>query len=172
MGNCQVAEAATVVIQHPGGRTERLYWPTTAEEVIKCNPGHHVALIITDCSIAQENQDRTIRAPCCARVRLLKPNHMLLTGQVYRLITDQEATRVLNARKHKLRRRQHELIKKQQEIEFTRADQSSENREERDQETSQDRRQHKRAASSSGARSTRQWHPALHSIEEDGLLSE
>ncbi|KAJ6817757.1 uncharacterized protein M6B38_409010 [Iris pallida] len=160
MGNCQVAEAATVVIQHPGGRTERLYWPTTAEEVIKCYPGHHVALII------QENQDCAIRAPCCARVRLLKPNHMLLTGQVYRLITDQEATRVLEARKHKLRRRQHELIKKQQEIELTRADESNELREERDQETSQDRRQHK------SARSARQWQPALGSIEEDGLLSE
>lgn len=45
MGNCQAAEAATVVVQHPGGRVERLYWATTAAEVMRANPGHYVALV-------------------------------------------------------------------------------------------------------------------------------
>ncbi|VAI17829.1 unnamed protein product [Triticum turgidum subsp. durum] len=35
MGNCQAAEAAEVIIQHPGGKVERLYWPTPAAEVMK-----------------------------------------------------------------------------------------------------------------------------------------
>ena len=47
MGNCQAADAAAVVIQHPGdGKVERLHWPTTAADVMRRNPGHYVALVI------------------------------------------------------------------------------------------------------------------------------
>ncbi|RCV31095.1 hypothetical protein SETIT_6G149400v2 [Setaria italica] len=46
MGNCQAAEAAAVVIQHPGGKVERLYGPATAGEVMRSNPGHYVALVV------------------------------------------------------------------------------------------------------------------------------
>ncbi|CAN1191331.1 hypothetical protein LINPERPRIM_LOCUS39644 [Linum perenne] len=64
MGNCQAAEAATVVIQHPPGnnntkRVDMIYWPISAHEVMNSNPGHY----------------------------LLKPDDTLLIGQVYRLIS-------------------------------------------------------------------------------------
>lgn len=102
MGNCQAAEISAVVIQHPGGKIDRLYWPTTAEEVMKSNPGHHVALV-TLCIAQAKQQDGTgdgggggggshVRF---TRVRLLKPKDMLLIGQVYRLITSQGPTRML-----------------------------------------------------------------------------
>ncbi|KAF7006456.1 hypothetical protein CFC21_021498 [Triticum aestivum] len=40
MGNCQAADAAAVVIQHPGdAKVERLHWPTTAADVMRRNPG-------------------------------------------------------------------------------------------------------------------------------------
>jgi hypothetical protein len=42
MGNCQ---AATVLVQHPGGRVQRLYWTTSATEVMHANPGHYVTLV-------------------------------------------------------------------------------------------------------------------------------
>ncbi|RXI07029.1 hypothetical protein DVH24_026165 [Malus domestica] len=41
MGNCQAAEAATVVIQHPGNnKIERIYWSVGAHEVMTSNLGH------------------------------------------------------------------------------------------------------------------------------------
>ncbi|CAL9130017.1 unnamed protein product, partial [Musa textilis] len=85
MGNCQASEVATVVIQHPGGRVERLYWPTSAADVMKTNPGYHVALV--SLYVSEEKQDGNgVRF---TRVKLLKPKDMLLLGQVYRLITSQ-----------------------------------------------------------------------------------
>nr|CAD1826801.1 unnamed protein product [Ananas comosus var. bracteatus] len=97
MGNCQAAEAATVVIEQPGGG----------------NPGHHVALV-TLCR-AEERPDGagSVRV---TRVKLLKPTDLLLIGQVYRLITTQEVTRALKARKYeKMKKAQSELAKQQQQ---------------------------------------------------------
>ncbi|XP_023529445.1 uncharacterized protein LOC111792303 [Cucurbita pepo subsp. pepo] len=47
MGNCQAIDAATLVIQHPSGKVDKLYWPVTAREIMKMNPGHYVALLIS-----------------------------------------------------------------------------------------------------------------------------
>ncbi|KAG8049696.1 hypothetical protein GUJ93_ZPchr0009g2383 [Zizania palustris] len=105
MGNCQAAEAATVVIQHPGGKVQRLYGPaTTAADVMRTNPGHYVALVILRVSA-----DKDAAAPAgdakITRVKLLKPKDALLLGQVYRLITSQEVTKALRARKNEKMRR-------------------------------------------------------------------
>jgi PADRE domain len=91
MGNCQAAEAATVIIQHQGGKVERLYWPTTAADVMKTNPGHYVALVILCVSDKEKRQEAGADrgGPKVTRVKLLKPKDMLLLGQVYRLITSQ-----------------------------------------------------------------------------------
>jgi hypothetical protein len=90
MGNCQAAEAAAAVVQHPGGRVERLYWATSAAEVMRANPGHYVALVtLRVAEERHENADgtgarRTVRL---TRLKLLKPKETLLLGNVYRLIT-------------------------------------------------------------------------------------
>ncbi|KAL2935969.1 hypothetical protein RDABS01_019087 [Bienertia sinuspersici] len=47
MGNCQAIDAATLVIQHPNGKVEKMYWSVPASEIMKLNPGHYVALLIT-----------------------------------------------------------------------------------------------------------------------------
>ena len=99
MGNCQAAEAAAVIIQHPGGKVDRLYWSTTAAEVMRNNPGHYVALVIL--RVPADNKPAAAAAGDAAasagggggakitRVKLLKPKDTLLLGQVYRLITAQ-----------------------------------------------------------------------------------
>ncbi|KAJ0432706.1 hypothetical protein HanIR_Chr17g0862181 [Helianthus annuus] len=46
MGNCQAVDAAALVIQHPSGKIERMYWSVTVSQVMKMNPGHYVSLII------------------------------------------------------------------------------------------------------------------------------
>ncbi|KAM0835133.1 hypothetical protein ACQ4PT_063127 [Festuca glaucescens] len=102
MGNCHAAEAAAAVVQHPGGRVERLYWSTSAAEVMRANPGHYVALVtLRVAEERHENADgtgarRTVRL---TRVKLLKPKETLLLGHVYRLITSHEVTKAVQARK-------------------------------------------------------------------------
>jgi hypothetical protein len=111
MGNCQAAEAATVVVQHPGGRVQRLYWATSAAEVLRANPGHYVALVTHRDAAAdehkkqqpnkaeQEQKQRVVStAQRVTRVKLLKPRDTLLLGQAYRLITVAEVTKAMQAK--------------------------------------------------------------------------
>ena len=110
MGNCQAAEAATVVVQHPGGRVERLYWATSAAEVMRANPGHYVALV-TRRPGDEEAEGERRGAARVTRVKLLKPRDTLALGQAYRLITVAEVARALQAKKEdKTRRAQQQLV--------------------------------------------------------------
>ncbi|KAI9073434.1 hypothetical protein K1719_017347 [Acacia pycnantha] len=103
MGNCQAVDAAALVIQHPCGRIERLYWSVTASEIMKMNPGHYVSVIIPlplsedeQQQQSQQQQNKTVRF---TRVKLLRPNDTLNLGHAYRLITTQEVMKVLKAKK-------------------------------------------------------------------------
>ncbi|KAI9078058.1 hypothetical protein K1719_039983 [Acacia pycnantha] len=51
MGNCE----ATVVIQHPGNKIERIYWSVSTHQVMNSNPGHYVALVVTSPNLKFEN---------------------------------------------------------------------------------------------------------------------
>lgn len=97
MGNCQAVDAAVLVIQHPSGKIERLYWPIAASEVMRTNPGHYVSLIIplppqqddhnnNHQDHKNNNNNNTVRF---TRVKLLRPNETLNLGHAYRLITTQ-----------------------------------------------------------------------------------
>ncbi|KAG0471888.1 hypothetical protein HPP92_016434 [Vanilla planifolia] len=117
MGNCQANDAAVAVIQLADGRVERLYWPTTAEEVMRSHPGCYVAKVTLCIS-----GERPSGAPATAttsgvrftRVRLLRHKDILVYGQVYRLITSQEVAKALRERRQeKLRKAQSELGKQQ-----------------------------------------------------------
>ncbi|KAL5220037.1 hypothetical protein ABZP36_024750 [Zizania latifolia] len=117
MGNCQAAEAAAVVIQHPGGKVERLYWPATAADIMRRNPGHYVALVVlrvsaggggakADHPAAADAENGSGGAPPkITKIKLLKPKETLLLGQVYRLVTSQEVTKALQARRQEKMRR-------------------------------------------------------------------
>ncbi|XP_028774290.1 uncharacterized protein LOC114731319 isoform X1 [Neltuma alba] len=93
MGNCQAAEAATVVIQHPGNKIERIYWSVSAHQVMNSNPGHYVALVVTSPTLKSENG-----APL-KQLKLLRPDDTLLMGQVYRLISFEDVLKELSAKK-------------------------------------------------------------------------
>lgn len=103
MGNCQAAEEATVVVQHPGGRVERLYWATSAAEVMRANPGHYVALVTL--RVTEEEGQQRRGAVRLTRVKLLKPRDTLQLGHAYRLIAVDEVTRAVQARKEEKTRR-------------------------------------------------------------------
>ncbi|GAA0157052.1 hypothetical protein LIER_38394 [Lithospermum erythrorhizon] len=99
MGNCQAVDAAALVIQHPSGKIERLYWSVTANEVMKMNPGHYVSLIIPLPSNNEDNSENDNKSICFTRVKLLRPSDSLILGRAYRLVTTQEVEKVLRAKK-------------------------------------------------------------------------
>lgn len=170
MGNCQAAEAAAVIIQHPGGKVDRLYWSTTAAEVMRNNPGHYVALVIL--RVPADNKPAAAPAGDTAassgpggggakitRVKLLKPKDTLLLGQVYRLITAQEVTKAVRARKNEKMQRC-EAIRQQHE-QLRRGDGAHQSS------SSQDGKQDKDRHRGRG----RHWRPALQSISESASQS-
>ncbi|XP_048560403.1 uncharacterized protein LOC125540922 [Triticum urartu] len=118
MGNCQAAEAAAVVIQHPGdGKVERLHWPTTAADVMRRNPGHYVALVLLHHDSRGVDPDPAVPGggggARITKVKLLKPRDTLHLGQVYRLITSQEVSKAVQTRKQERMRGCDEAIEQE-----------------------------------------------------------
>ncbi|KAK3002504.1 hypothetical protein RJ639_021490 [Escallonia herrerae] len=94
MGNCQAAEAATVVIHHPkGNRVERIYWSVSARQVMASHPGHYVALVLSSPAARSENGTPV------KQLKLLRPDDTLLLGQVYHLISFEEVLKEFAAKK-------------------------------------------------------------------------
>ena len=93
MGNCQAAETATVLIQHPGGgRTERAYWALSAGAVMAANPGHYVAAVITVPQPGGAGDGAASAAAPVKHLKLLRPDDTLLLGRVYRLVSFEGTT--------------------------------------------------------------------------------
>ncbi|XP_010463826.1 PREDICTED: uncharacterized protein LOC104744463 [Camelina sativa] len=85
MGNCQAAEAATVLIHHPAeNKVERIYWSVTASDVMRSNPGHYVAVVVTSPTMKNE------KGSPLKQLKLLRPDDTLLIGHVYRLVSFEE----------------------------------------------------------------------------------
>ncbi|CAL9768700.1 unnamed protein product [Musa acuminata subsp. burmannicoides] len=119
MGNCQAAEAATVVIHHPGGKVERAYWSLSASQVMAANPGHYVAVIVDGYPsrlpppALQSSTSSSFRAyrSCSGsssaggaapvkHLKLLRPDDALHIGHVYRLISFEEVVREFAWKRH------------------------------------------------------------------------
>ncbi|GAU28705.1 hypothetical protein TSUD_216120 [Trifolium subterraneum] len=108
MGNCQAIDAATLVIQQPNGKIERFYSSINANQVMKMNPGHCVALLISTTIYPNKNiencpknnnSDTKTNPVRLTRIKLLKPTDDLLLGHVYRLIKTQEVMKGLREKK-------------------------------------------------------------------------
>lgn len=128
MGNCQAIDNATLVIQHPNGRADKLYSSVTASEIMKMNPGHYVALLLTT-TLCNSNNSATATKPAAensntgggggtttkdkknipvriTRIKLLRPTDTLVLGHVYRLITAQDVMKGLWAKKYAKKKQQ------------------------------------------------------------------
>ncbi|KAF3431319.1 hypothetical protein FNV43_RR26050 [Rhamnella rubrinervis] len=174
MGNCQAIDAAALVIQHPSGKIERLYWPISASEVMRLNPGHYVSLIIPlPVSEEDQNNEQEQKTVRFTRVKLLRPNETLTLGHAYRLVTTQEVMKVLRAKKYaKSKKQQPETVEKL-ETETAPDDKQSSSCEEEgksDKKTYQamkHERQRPRTASINAAVTrSKYWRPSLQSISE------
>ncbi|XP_052184050.1 uncharacterized protein LOC127796044 [Diospyros lotus] len=179
MGNCQAIDNATLVIQHPCGRVDKLYWPVTAGEVMKTNPGHYVALLLTTTTTTfsdatnhqpNSNNPNSVRI---TRIKLLRPTDTLTLGHVYRLITAQEVMRGLWAKKYaKMKKKQSESDKREvvkerpgcdSQIQYRRSEMVQ------SKQVPKQERNRTRVTASSGncpASKSRAWQPSLKSISE------
>jgi len=166
------------VVQHPGGRVERLYWATSAAEVMRANPGHYVALVTL--RVAEDNrhpdsqrgrQGGTVRL---TRVKLLKPRDTLQLGHAYRLIAMAEVTKAVQARKEEKTRRAQRQQQQQQQLGGSnlaagRAASTGDDQELMDEGLDQLEHQERDSRHRSNRAKNprhRQWRPSLHSIAE------
>ncbi|KAL3618020.1 hypothetical protein CASFOL_038341 [Castilleja foliolosa] len=157
MGNCQAIDNASIVIQHPDGKTDKLYCPVSAAEITKMNPGHYVALLLTttlysSAAAAAADGGRTKpnsknNTPLrVTRIKLLRPTDTLVLGHVYRLVTTKEVMKGLWAKKQ---------AKMQQQ-----------NKSEKQSSDSQVNQEKHRSRNKTSASKSRAWQPALKSINE------
>ncbi|WCJ21703.1 hypothetical protein M5689_003838 [Euphorbia peplus] len=173
MGNCQAIDAAALVIQHPGGKIERFYWPILASEVMKLNPGHYVSLIIP-LPPSDDNPDHEGKKPVqFTRVKLLRPTDTLALGHAYRLVTTQEVIKVLRAKKSaKLKRQQQDSSDKQLASDSENGTKpvsiNKKNKDKDHQATKPERHRQRAPANNSIAMRSKSWRPALNSISEAG----
>ncbi|PIA29398.1 hypothetical protein AQUCO_06000043v1 [Aquilegia coerulea] len=162
MGNCQAAEAATVVIIHPENKIERIYWSVSANQIMNSNPGHYVAHLVT--SLTAKSED----GKPLKQLKLLRPDDTLLIGQVYRLISFEgkmiKETGEINGKQKRNKGKRDSKIKVEQEVRRPCSSSSSSNCNDSSLVSS----------SSTGVMGTSQryqggqWKPALQSIAEFG----
>lgn len=100
MGNCQAAEIAAVVLQHPGNaKVDRMYWPISANEVMSSNPGYYVALVVEPSHNVSGNAHPPLALAAKHQLKLLRPTDILHVGHVYRLITFEDVIKEFSAKK-------------------------------------------------------------------------
>ncbi|CAH8390523.1 unnamed protein product [Eruca vesicaria subsp. sativa] len=177
MGNCQTAEAATVLIHHPAeNKVERIYWSVKASDVMSSNPGHYVAVVVTSPTLRSE------KGSPLKQLKLLRPDDTLLIGHVYRLVSFEE---VLNEFATKKCVKLGKLLKEGGGLELKKK--KRKHKKKTDQETGRINRQSDPSEnvaddtgveddggddfvrrSHSGERGGGCWRPALHSIPELG----
>ncbi|XVF44068.1 hypothetical protein PTKIN_Ptkin02bG0090700 [Pterospermum kingtungense] len=160
MGNCQAIDAAALVIQHPCGRIDRLYWPIPASDVMRMNPGHYVSLIIP--LPAEENQDETTLR--FTHVKLLRPTDTLALGHAYRLLTSQEVMKVLRAKKYSKMKR----LESNEKLQHGRESRGMSDMENTYQVIKHERHRIRTTPVNAAAKGSKSWRPSLQTISEAG----
>ncbi|KAL8123469.1 hypothetical protein AgCh_011442 [Apium graveolens] len=164
MGNCQAIDNASIAIQHPSGRVDKLYSSVPASQIIKLNPSHYVALLLTTTTTTAVS---TTGGPLrITRIKLLRPTDTLLLGHTYRLISAQEVMKELLAKKHaKIQKKQSEELKsgknEKPSLDFECQKITKQ------QVIKTDRHRPRKCSSTNPATArSRGWHPSLNSISE------
>ncbi|XP_039013592.1 uncharacterized protein LOC120143315 isoform X1 [Hibiscus syriacus] len=169
MGNCQAVDAAALVIQHPSGRLERLYWQIPASEVMRMNPGHYVSLIIPLPASEDEQGNRDRNTVRFTRVKLLQPTETLTLGHAYRLITSQEVMKVMRAKKYaKTKRESMKKLLQHEQENLSSGRKSDADNTDQVQELKQERQSSRTPPANAAAMRSKSWRPSLQSISEAG----
>ncbi|XVF12140.1 hypothetical protein REPUB_Repub08aG0088500 [Reevesia pubescens] len=180
MGNCQAIDAATLVVQHPCGKVDKFYWAVSASEIMRMNPAHYVALLIsttfyhhsthTNDKCPDSTANNNLNPVRLTRIKLLRPTDTLVLGQVYRLITTQEVMKGMSAKKHaKMKKNQQESTEKLNEKAGLIRSETVARRSELDKEnkvSKHERHRPRSTSSNNSAARSKTWQPSLKSISE------
>ncbi|EYU29933.1 hypothetical protein ABFS82_04G167600 [Erythranthe guttata] len=182
MGNCQAIDNATLVIQHPNGKVDKLYRPISAADIMKANPGHYVALLLTTtlyssaaaassaaASAGAAANNNNNNAPLrVTRIKLLRQTDTLGLGHVYRLVTSQEVMKGLWAKKQAKMQQQGfgGKIAEKHASDFELLRRSDVNKTRQVKQEKQRSRNNTQVNSAAAASKSRGWQPALNSISE------
>ncbi|XP_042052671.1 uncharacterized protein LOC121797953 [Salvia splendens] len=169
MGNCQAVDNATLVIQHPNGRVDKHFFPVSAAEIMKLNPGHYVALLLTTTLYSSKEAPNNNTPLRVTRIKLLRHTDSLLLGHVYRLVTSQEVMKGLWAKKQA---KMHQKNGNATEKNISDCDALGRKKDDVKKNTSTNNQERHRSRSNtqvnSVASKSRAWQPALMSISEAG----
>ncbi|XP_047947167.1 uncharacterized protein LOC125193422 [Salvia hispanica] len=171
MGNCQAVDNATLVIQHPNGRVDKHYFPLSAAEIMKINPGHYVALLLTTTlySSKQPSEAATSKAPLrVTRIKLLRPTDTLLLGHVYRLVTSQEVMKGLWAKKQAKMKNGNVTEKNTSSSDCEDLARKKDDVKKKNNNNQERQRSRSKTQVNSATSKSRAWQPALKSISEAG----
>ncbi|CAA2983648.1 uncharacterized protein LOC111368129 [Olea europaea var. sylvestris] len=180
MGNCQAIDNASLVIQHPNGRVDKLYCQVSAKEIMKMNPGHYVALLLTttlysssSASAAAATKNRSLvennNIPVrITRIKLLRSADNLVLGHVYRLVTAQEVMKGLWAKKHAKMKKQQPELEDGESSDFGTAIKITDMEKINQVKHERHRSRNNTVTNSGAAAKSRIWQPALQSISEAG----
>ncbi|KAG6401687.1 hypothetical protein SASPL_138551 [Salvia splendens] len=176
MGNCQAIDSATLVIQHPNGRVDKLYWPVSASEIMKMNPGHYVALLLTTtlysspaaaAAAAAKNNSKNIPLRI-TRIKLLRPTDTLALGHVYRLVSSKEVMKGLWAKKQaKVKQGADKIMTEKISPEFE-AEIRKNSEIDKAEKVKERQRSRNNSSVNSGISKPRGWQPSLKAISEAG----
>ncbi|CAI9757482.1 unnamed protein product [Fraxinus pennsylvanica] len=181
MGNCQAIDNASLVIQHPNGRVDKLYCQISAKEIMKMNPGHYVAILLTTTLYSSpaatatttttknrssvDNKNIPVRI---TRIKLLRSTDNLVLGHVYRLVTTQEAMKGLWAKKHAKMKKQRPELEERESSDFGTAIKITDMEKIKQVKHERHRSRNNTVTNSGAAAKSRIWQPALQSISEAG----
>lgn len=180
MGNCQAIDNASLVIQQPSGRVDKMYVPVPASDIMKTNPGYYVALLLTTTLYPPSSAAATAVAPTITnneplritRIKLLRPTDNLVLGHTYRLVSSQEVMKGLWAKKYaKKQNKQAEPTGKEVINSSSKFDNIAAATKSTLEEKAKQVIKHRTRTSSSTNSATpiarpKGWHPSLHSINE------
>ncbi|KAL8091523.1 uncharacterized protein LOC141689098 [Apium graveolens] len=185
MGNCQAIDNASLVIQQPSGRVDKMYVAVPASEIMKTNPGYYVALLLTTtlyppssaaAAAAATAVTATTNEPLrITRIKLLRPTDNLVLGHTYRLVSSQEVMKGLWAKKYAKKHNKQaepcgkEVTSSSSKFDNIAAATSSTLEDKARQVIKHDRHRTNTSTSTNSATATarpKNWHPSLHSINE------
>lgn len=91
MGNCHAVDPVCATVEHPNGTVEKLYFSSSARQLMLQYPGHYVALLPPPPNPSVDGGVRNFRQ----KAKLLQPDTMLSVGCCYRLVTFEGKTTIL-----------------------------------------------------------------------------
>jgi len=84
MGNCHAVDPVSATVEHPSGKVEKLYFSSSARQLMLQHPGHYVALLPPPPSTASGDG---VLGNVKRKLKLLPPDAMLNIGSCYKLVS-------------------------------------------------------------------------------------